>query len=190
MYCGCMITVEPLFSFILWVLELLLNHFLLNYFKTVGLICLRNTTKYRNHCCKVSIASHHMHLFLNITTLTTTVLLPSCFLSTQEVASASGVRGGVCEVVSGEGEGTGGHSLPLCQPGARGLDRDRWPHPAHKRSDIGRAEEGGVGGARPTVDRHTQTHTNAHWHTLYRACLHMTIFMLKLKHMDNIVQIK
>lgn len=136
------------------------NHFLLNCFKTVDLIRLRNTTKYTNHCCKVSIASHHMHLFLNITTLTTTALLPSCFLSTQEVAYACGVRGGACEVVSGKGEGAGGHSLPLRQPGARGLDRDRWPHPGHKRANIGRAEEGGVGGAGPTVDTHNHTHTH------------------------------
>lgn len=101
--------------------------------------------------------SLYRHRVPNITTLTTAVLLPSCILSTQEAASARGVGGGVCEIVSGQREGVGGHSLPLCQPGARCLGRDRWPHQGHQRPNTGWAEENCLGGAGPPVDTHTQT---------------------------------
>lgn len=102
--------------------------------------------------------SHQRHWVSNVTTFSTTALLPSCFLSTQEVASACGVGGGVCEVMSGKREGTGGHSLPLRQPGARGLGRDGWPHQSHQRPNIGGAEEDGVGGAGPPVEKETHMH--------------------------------
>lgn len=111
-----------------------------------------STTKRTNHCCKVSTGSHHRHWVPNNTTLTAAALLPSCFLSTQEAASARGVGGWVCEVVSGEREGAGGHSLPLRQPGARCLGRDGRPHQGHQRPNPGGAEEDGVGGAGPPVD--------------------------------------
>lgn len=87
----------------------------------------------------------------NVTTLTAATLLPSCFLSVQEAAAACGVGGRVREDVSGEGEGVGGHSLSLRQPGARRLGGAGGAHQGHQRANPGGAEEGGVGGAGPPV---------------------------------------
>lgn len=92
----------------------------------------------------------------NVTTLTTATLLPSCFLSVQEAAVACGVGGRVCEDVSGKGEGVGGHSLSLRQPGARRLGGAGGAHQGHQRANPGGAEEGGVGGAGPPVTCNTQ----------------------------------
>lgn len=58
----------------------------------------------------------------------------------------------------GKREGTGGHSLPLRQPGARGLGRDGRPHRSHQSPDIGGAEEDGVGGDGPPVEKETHMH--------------------------------
>lgn len=79
-------------------------------------------------------------------------MLPSCFLSTQE--AVLGVRGGVCEVISCQREGTGGHSLPLRQPGARRLGGDGRPHQSRQGANSGRAEEDRLGGAGPPVKKH------------------------------------
>lgn len=79
------------------------------------------------------------------------MLLPSCFLSTQEAASARGVRGGLCEVVSGEREGAGDHPLPVRHPGARLLDGDGGPGKGHQGQNFGGAEEDDLGGAGPAV---------------------------------------
>lgn len=106
----------------------------------------------------MSTASHQRYWVPNNTALTTEALLPSCFLSTQEVASARGVGGGVCEAVPGKREGAGGHSLPLRQPGARGLGGDGRPHQGHQRPNTGGAKEDGLGGAGTPVGTHADTH--------------------------------
>lgn len=103
----------------------------------------------------MTTGSHQKYWAPYITALTTTVLLPSCFLSTQEVVFACGGGGRDREVVSGKREGTRGHSLPLRQPGARILGRDRGPHKGHQRQNTRGAEKDGLGGAGPPVDKHT-----------------------------------
>lgn len=49
--------------------------------------------------------------------------------------------------------------MPLRQPGARVLGRDRGPHQGNQRQNTRGAEEDGLGGAGPPVDKHT------HWPT-------------------------
>lgn len=100
---------------------------------------------------RVSTGSHRRYWVPNITSLTTATLLPSCFLSTQEVASARGVGGGVCEDVSGKRERAWGRTLPLYHPGAWHLDRDRRPDQGHQRPYTGRAEEDCLGWTGPPV---------------------------------------
>lgn len=142
-------------------------------------ICLRITMKYTNEC--------RVHCTGFITALTTPALLPSCFLSAQEVASASRVRGRLCEVVPCQREGTGGHSLPLCHPGAWGLGRDGRPHQGHQRANSGGAEEDGVGGAGPPVDTCSCKQARCSW-----ALLHIIVFMLRFKdvHVDTDTDLK
>lgn len=103
----------------------------------------------------------------NITkpTAHTAELLPSCFLSTQEVSSARGVGGRVREVVSGQSEGAGGRPVSVRQRGAGGLGRTRRPHQGHQGAHPGGAEEDRVGGAGPAVDTHRNTQNNTHTDT-------------------------
>lgn len=113
----------------------------------------------------------------------TATLLPSCFLSLQEAAAARGVRGGVCEVVSSQREGVGGHSLPLCHAGTGRLGRDRRPNQSHQGQNLGGAEEDGVGGAGPPVDTHQDKQQDKHFLTntrhLYLSS-HKCVMYLKL----------